>query len=176
MNNTLIRKANVDDVPSLYAIINEFADKDLMLPRALHELYENIRDFKLAQSEDGEILGCAALHVNWANLAEVKSVAVKEKCQGKGIGKKLIQECILEAKELGISTIFCLTYQPEFFKTLDFLVIDRSELPRKIWSECIRCPKFNHCTEVAMSLKISEDEKDTPIDPLISMAEIPQNE
>ena len=175
--NIKVRKAIVSDVLSLYDIINEFANIDMMLPRALHELYENIRDFFVAvDTDNGEVLGCAALHVNWANLAEVKSVAVRKECQGKGVGKKLIEQCIEEAKELEVSDIFCLTYQPEFFKTLGFKIIDRTSLPRKVWGECIRCPKFNNCTETAMSLKVLDLETKAPIDPLVSLAELPKNE
>lgn len=145
-----------------------------MLPRALHELYENIRDFFVIE-EENNIVGTAAVHVNWANLAEVKSVAVSEQCQRKGYGRLLIRACIVDACEIGVSTLFCLTYRPEFFSSLGFQVIERSALPRKVWSECVRCPKFTDCTEIAMSIQILEDSATTPPDPLISLASLPHH-
>lgn len=153
-------------------LINRFAERDEMLPRALHELYETIRDFFVLE-EEGEIVGIAALHVNWANLAEVKSVAVAEHCRRRGFGQRLVQACIEEARELGVAALFCLTYQPEFFRSLGFREVDRGTLPRKVWSECIRCPKFNNCTEIAMSLVVLETPTPAPEDPLVSLAAVP---
>jgi amino-acid N-acetyltransferase len=167
-----LRRARIADVVPMQRLINRFAERDEMLSRALHELYETIRDFVVLE-EDGEIVGTAALHVNWANLAEVKSVAVAEHCRRRGYGQRLIKACIEEARELGVAALFCLTYQPEFFRSLGFREVDRSTLPRKVWSECIRCPKFNNCTEIAMSLQVLETPTPAPEDPLVSLAVIP---
>ncbi len=133
----------------MHELINSFADKSEMLPRSLSEIYENVRDyFVIRQSE--RVVACAALHVVWSDLAEVKSVAVAEGRQRQGIGAQLVQACLKEAKELGIPTVFCLTYKPDFFKSLGFSQLDKMELPRKVWGECYRCPKFPDCDEVAL--------------------------
>ncbi len=172
--NGLLRKACAADVLGMQRLINVFAERDEMLPRALHELYENLRDFFVVEL-DGEIVGCAALHINWANLAEVKSVAVSESCRRMGFGRMLIDACIVDARELGISTLFCLTYRPDFFGALGFAVVDRSTLPRKVWSECVRCAKFSNCTEIAMSRQVLDTPLSVPTDPLVSLATLPKH-
>ena len=144
-----IEKAKIQDVPQIHQLVNYFADRDEKLPRPLSEVYENIRDyFVIKQGE--RVIACAALHVSWSDLAEIKSVAVTEDNQQQGIGAQLIEACLKEANRLGIATIFCLTYQPGFFEKLRFLQVDKMELPRKVWTECYRCPKFPDCGEVAL--------------------------
>jgi amino-acid N-acetyltransferase len=149
----LIEKAKITDVPSMHKIINFFAERGEMLPRPLSEIYENIRDYFVARS-GGMTIGCAALHVNWSDLAEIRSVAVAEDYQRKGFGFKLVQACLKEAVEIGLPTIFCLTYKPGFFETLDFRQVDKMELPQKVWNDCYRCPKFPNCDEIAMIHRI----------------------
>jgi amino-acid N-acetyltransferase len=168
-----LRKARVADVLGIQRLINGFAERDEMLPRALHELYENLRDFFVVEVDE-DIVGCAALHINWANLAEVKSVAVAESCRRQGIGRLLIDACIADARALGISTLFCLTYRPEFFGALGFSVVDRGTLPRKVWSECVNCAKFSNCTEIAMSVQVLDAPLPAPTDPLVSLAAMPK--
>lgn len=148
----MIRKARVNDVPAMQELVNSFADKGEMLPRALNAIYENIRDFVLIE-EDGGIMGCCALHVTWGDLAEIKSLAVSEQAQGKGYGKMLVQACLDDAKEMGIPKVFALTYKPEFFEKFGFTRVDKGTLPHKIWSECINCPKFPDCGEEAVTLE-----------------------
>lgn len=144
-----IEKAKISDVPQMHKLINYFAEKDEMLPRSLSELYENMRDCFVVK--DGEkLLGCVALHVFWSDLAEIRSLAVAEDSRDKGIGAQLVKACMQEAEGLGITTVFCLTYHPELFKKFDFLQVDKMELPRKVWTECYRCPKFPDCDEVAL--------------------------
>jgi len=130
-------------------LINYFADRDEMLARSLSEIYENIRDYFVIR-QDERVLACAALHVMWSDLAEVKSLAVAEEKQKQGFGDQLVAICLNEAKELGIPTIFCLTYKPAFFERFGFTQVDKMELPRKVWTECYRCPKFPDCDEVAL--------------------------
>jgi len=133
----------------IHQLVNYFADKGEMLPRALSQIYENIRDyFVIRQGE--RVIACAALHITWEDLAEVKSVAVAEDSQKQGIGAQLVEACLKEAKELGIPTVFCLTYQPAFFESCGFSQVDKMELPRKVWGECYLCPKFPNCDEVAL--------------------------
>jgi amino-acid N-acetyltransferase len=144
-----IEKAKISDVPQMHKLINYFAEKDEMLPRSLSELYENMRDCFVAK-DDEKLLGCVALHVFWSDLAEVRSLAVAEGSRDKGIGAELVKACMQEAEELGITTVFCLTYHADLFKKFDFRQVDKMELPRKVWTECYRCPKFPDCDEVAL--------------------------
>lgn len=148
-----IRKANVKDVKKIQDMIDYYAKRDKMLPRSLNELYENIRDF-VVYSGNGRLYGCCALHVDWEDLAEIKSLAVAKTKAGKGIGGRLLERCLKEAGVLKIKKVFALTYVPEFFTHFGFKVVDRQELPHKIWSECIKCVYFPNCKEIAMMKEI----------------------
>jgi len=144
-----VEKARISDAPQIHKLINFFADKGMMLPRSMSEIYENIRDFFVFR-EDERVIACAALHIMWSDLGEIKSVAVSEDRQRQGIGNQLIEACLNEAKQLGIHSVFCLTYQPGFFERFGFSQIDKMELPQKVWSECYRCSKFPNCDEIAL--------------------------
>ena len=148
-----IRKARIADVPNMQKLINSFADKGELLPRSLNQLYEDIRDYYILE-ENGRLLGTCALHINWSDLAEVKALVVSEELQGKGFGKQLVQTCLDEARNFGISRIFALTYKPDFFVKLGFKNVDKSELPQKVWTECIHCVKFPDCGEIAVIYEI----------------------
>ena len=130
-------------------LINYYADKGEMLARSLSEIYENIRDYFVVRQGE-RVIACAALHVSWLDLAEIKSMAVAEDSQQQRIGAQLAKACLKEANELGIATVFCLTYKPAFFEKFGFSQVDKAELPRKVWTECYRCPKFPNCDEVAL--------------------------
>jgi len=145
----MIRKAEIKDIQPIQSLINSFASQDLMLPRSLNELYDNIRDFWVFE-KNKKIIGCCALHICWQDLAEVKSLAVSKNNQRKDIGTQLTIACMDEAKKFGAKRIFALTYNPLFFKKLGFRRIKHSDLPHKIWAECINCPKFPNCQEVAL--------------------------
>lgn len=145
----MIRKARIKDIKQIQSLINTFAKQELMLPRSLNELYENLRDFWVFE-DNKRIVGCCALHVCWQDLVEIKSLAVAKDRQRKGISKQLLVACIKEAKELQAKKIFVLTYKPEYFKKFGFRRIKNSCLPHKIWAECINCPKFPNCKEIAM--------------------------
>ena len=144
-----LEKAGISDATEMHKLVNYFADKGEMLARSLSEIYENNRDYYVVR-EGERLIGCAALHVSWSDLAEIKSVAVVEGSQQQGIGAQLVEACLKEAEELGIPTVFCLTYHPAFFERLNFTQVDRMTLPRKVWTECYRCPKFPDCDEVAL--------------------------
>jgi amino-acid N-acetyltransferase len=144
-----IDRARVSDAASMHQMISHFADKGEMLPRALSEIYEDIRDYFVVRQRD-QVIACAALHVTWVDLAEIKSLAVYEKEQNQNIGSLLVQACLEEAKELGIPRVFCLVRKPIFFEKHGFQLIDKMELPQKVWAECYRCPKFPDCDEVAL--------------------------
>ena len=142
-------KARIKDATQVHQLVNYFADKGEMLARSLSEIYENIRDFFVVRQGE-QVIGCAALHICWSDLGEIKSVAVAAGSHEQGIGALLMEACIKEAVELGIPTIFCLTYKPAFFEKFGFSQLDKMELPHKVWGECYRCPKFPNCDEVAL--------------------------
>jgi amino-acid N-acetyltransferase len=127
-----------------------------MLARSLSEIYENIRDYFVILDKD-RVVACVALHISWDDLAEVKSLAVTEEHQKQGVGEKLVEACLNEATELGIPTVFCLTYVPDFFVKCGFEMVDKRELPHKIWGECYRCPKFPDCDESALIYHIKKN-------------------
>jgi amino-acid N-acetyltransferase len=146
----MIRKARMADVKTVQKLVAEYARKGDMLPRSLSEIYENLRDYFVAEAEDGLVIGSAALHLMWEDLAEVRSLAVREDRMGQGLGTQLVEACISEAIVLGISRVFALTYKPAFFERLGFKRVDKSELPHKIWSDCLKCSKFPDCDETAL--------------------------
>jgi amino-acid N-acetyltransferase len=147
----------VGDVPAIQDLIRTFADRKLMIRRSLGELYESIREFLVATGDDGRVIGCAALHVFWEDLAELKCLAVSESSQGLGVGRRLIDACWDAARELEIKTVFTLTYVPGFFEKTGYHRIDKAELPHKIWNECVRCPLFPSCTEVALIRSVAPE-------------------
>lgn len=148
-----IEKAKVKDVIQIYKIVNEFAKKNLMLPRVLNEIFERLQEFFVIRTKKNKnIVGCAALHIMWTGeknevYAEIRSLAVKKSYQGKGLGKKLVQRLEKEAKKLGVKKIFALTFIPQFFVKLGYQTVPRESLPHKIWTECINCPFFVNCKE-----------------------------
>jgi amino-acid N-acetyltransferase len=149
----MIRKAQIADVKDIQKLLMTFANRGDMLSRSLSELYESLRDFYVVE-EEGVLLGAAALHVVWDDLAEVRSVAVTEDAGRRGIGSRLVHACISEAREIGLKRIFCLTYKPDFFAKHGFRLVDKAELPHKVWGDCIKCPKFPDCDENAMILDL----------------------
>jgi amino-acid N-acetyltransferase len=146
----MIRKARMSDVKGIHGLIAEYAKKGDMLPRSLADIYENLRDYFVFLGEDGELLGSAAIHIMWEDLAEVRSLAVREGKMRRGVGTQLVESCISEAIMLGIARVFALTYKPEFFERLGFHIVDKAELPQKIWTDCLKCSKFPDCDEVAL--------------------------
>jgi amino-acid N-acetyltransferase len=156
------RKAVIADVPKLSLLINSFASSDEMLPRPVMELIDKIRDFWVGE-EGSELIGCCALSIETAELAEVKCLAVAKEHHRQGIGGELVKLCIDEGLSFGVKKVFCLTKKPEFFKSLGFKVINRNKLPHKIWTECVKCMKFPECDEVAMMHDI--EKKPNPAGP-----------
>ncbi len=143
----MVRKARISDIKYIYKLILHFSRRGDVLFRPLIELYEHVRDFFVYEEKD-LIVGACSLHICWEDLAEIKSLVVSEEYQNKGIGKKLVSACIEEAKELEIPRVFALTRVPEFFEKMGFRIISKSELPHKVWADCIRCSKFPDCDEV----------------------------
>jgi amino-acid N-acetyltransferase len=151
-----IRKARTGDIKAIHRLLGYFADKGLLLPRSLSELYEHLRDFYVFEdgSHASHILGVCGLGICWENLAEVKSLAVDEAHQNNQLGTNLVETCLEEAKMLGLEKVFTLTYAPDFFARMGFKRIDKSVLPHKIWADCLKCPKFPDCDETAMMLDL----------------------
>jgi amino-acid N-acetyltransferase len=151
----MIRSATIHDVPAMQAIINSHAELGRMLFKSYAELYENLRDFSVYEI-DGEVVGCTALAIIWADLAEVRSLAVDVNHQGRGIGRRLVEWCIDEARRLQIRRIMSLTYEQAFFEKIGFIVVAKESLPLKVWSDCVRCPKRDGCDEIAMVRELSD--------------------
>jgi len=144
-----VDRATVRDASAMHRLISYFANRGEMLPRALSEIYEDIRDYFVVRKR-GRVIACAALHVTWVDLAELRSLAVDEKEQNQRIGSALVKACLEDAKQLGIGKVFCLVRKTAFFEKHGFQPIDKTELPQKVWAECYRCPKFPNCDEVAL--------------------------
>ncbi|MDF1525330.1 MAG: N-acetyltransferase [bacterium] len=151
-----LRKARMGDVPVIHTLVNSFATRGEMLGRSRSELYEGLRDFFVVEQDggDGRVVGCSALHINWEDLAEVRSLAVAPELQGKGIGKTLVNACIEEARSLGIARIYALTYRPGFFEGVGFSKVPKESLPQKVWRDCLKCPQFPNCDEDAMIMEL----------------------
>lgn len=162
-----IRKAVIRDIRDIHSILKGYADLDLLLPRPLSELYDHLRDYFVLQecssdstlpqrdpenlsTKDTKIQGVCGLHICWEDLAEIKSLAVRDASRGRGFGRRLVQACMDEAHSLGIKRVFVLTYIPDFFRKLGFKEADKALLPHKIWADCMKCPKFPDCGEVAL--------------------------
>ncbi len=133
----------------MQAVINSHAELGKMLFKSLADLYENLRDFAVYEENDN-VLGCVGLAIIWADLAEIRSLAVDETARGRGIGSQLVQWCVEEGRRLQIRKLMSLTYEQRFFERLGFEVVEKETLPLKVWSDCVRCPKNDNCDEIAM--------------------------
>ncbi len=156
---TRLRPATLQDVPRMQEIINSHAELGRMLFKNLAQLYENLRDFAVMEidgSESPKVIGCCALTIIWADLAEVRSLAVDDAYRGRGVGRRLVEWTVDEARRLGIRRIMSLTYEQSFFAKSGFVVVDKDTLPLKVWSDCVRCPKRDGCDEIAM-IRVLED-------------------
>ncbi len=158
---TTVRPATVCDVPVMLEIINSYAGEQIMLARSPLSLYEGIRDFVVAE-RDGAIVGCGALHIVWGEMAEVRSIAVRPSEKGNGTGRILAERLLDDARQLLITRAIAFTYVPGFFEKLGFRVVEHAELPHKVFSDCLNCPKFNCCDEIAMLIELSDSPEPLP--------------
>jgi amino-acid N-acetyltransferase len=164
----------VGDVPGIFELIVVFAERQLMIRRSMAELYEAIREFTVAVDDENRLLGCAALHVFWDDLAEIRCLAVAEHAQGRAIGRQLVDACWEMARELEVKSVFALTSASGFFERCGYHPIDKSELPQRIWSECVRCPAFPNCTEAALVRSVEPEPAQITRAPKLATAEILQ--
>ena len=146
----IFRKATFKDVEAIYSLVMNYADDGLMLARSRNKLYETLRDMVVAIDDNGRVVGVGGLHMIWDRLAEIRTMAVAPDMTRHGIGAKIVKLLIEEGNKLGVEKYFTLTYKPGFFQTLGFKNITKEQLPHKIWKECIDCPKFPNCDEIAM--------------------------
>ena len=153
--DSMIRPANIHDVPVIQAIINSHAELGKMLFKSYAQLYDRLRDFAVYDL-DGEVVGVVGLAIIWADLAEVRSLAVDIDHMGRGIGRRLVEWCIEEARRLQIRRIMSLTYEQQFFEKQGFVVVPKETLPLKVWSDCVACPKREGCDEIAMVRELPE--------------------
>jgi len=149
----IVRPARVEDAPAIVELIAHYARKGLLLPRPLRQVYSHLRDYAVAEV-DGRVVGCGALEVVWDSLGEVRSLAVEEGMQGLGIGRALVEYLLEDARKLGLKRVFALTYIEQFFEQFGFRRVQKESLPHKIWRDCIHCPKFPDCDEVAVLLEL----------------------
>jgi amino-acid N-acetyltransferase len=144
-----VRKAAMQDIPALLDLINGYAAKGIMLPRTEFEMSENMRDFMVAYA-GSQLVGCGALHFYSPTVGEVRSLAVAESHKTNGIGRLVVDSLLYEAKLYGLDAVFAFTYVPGFFGRVGFHEVERGELPLKAWKDCLRCPKFSCCDEIAV--------------------------
>jgi amino-acid N-acetyltransferase len=155
MAGPYIRKARMQDVKAVHKLLMECSGQGLLLPRPLNQLYGHLREFFVVDPDDGSpVVGCCGLAIAWDNLAEVRSLAVDERMRGAGFGRKLVDACLSEAVTLGIYKVFTLTYQDNFFRKMGFVEVTKDTLPQKVWADCINCPKFPECDEIAMQIEL----------------------
>lgn len=151
----MIRKAKIGDIKAIHKILSAYYSEGTVLPRSLSELYDQLRDFFVyTDPADGSVIGTCAMHICWDRIAEIRSLAVRDGNQHRGIGSELVRACIQEAKQLEVDQIFVLTYSVKFFKKFGFKKVDKSVLPHKVWSDCMKCVKFPDCDEDALLLEL----------------------
>ena len=148
-----VRHATVADAPRICELVNYHAERERMLHRSLEEVYAHLRAFLVAD-DGGEVVGCAAVDIFWADLAEVRSLAVAAGRQGQRVGSKLLAAACDDARRVGVRRLFALTYEMKFFARHGFEVVDRDALPEKVWRACVTCPKADACDEVAMIMRL----------------------
>ncbi|MCA9774914.1 MAG: N-acetyltransferase [Myxococcales bacterium] len=160
----MIRKARIQDAEEIQQLLTPFADDGELLPLTLNDIYTRIRSFYVFQEmQTGPILGAGSLQTTWADLGEVRSLAVRPEAQGRGVGSKIVRACMDEGRELGLERVFTLTYRPEFFARLGFEIIDKAKLPHKVWNDCVRCAHYFDCNETAMVRALNDERTRIPI-------------
>ena len=156
MDDIVIRKATAEDIDQIFTLVNSNANQGLMLSRSKYRICSVLANFLVATNPAGELIGCGSLIPLWVDLAEIVSLAVRADLRGKGVGRILVQRLVEESRQLKINTVMALTYQVEFFSKLGYSVANKDEFPRKVWRECLECPKLEQCDETAMKLELAK--------------------
>ncbi|HMM40157.1 MAG TPA: N-acetyltransferase [Desulfovibrio sp.] len=156
MTQPLLRKARIGDAKAIHGLLLNPGEGDgMVLPRSFNQIYSHLRDFFVVADRDtGAVLGCCALSICWDNLAEIRSLMVRNEARGRGLGRLLVDACLSEAVTLGIFRVFVLTNQEAFFKKMGFEDTGKDTLPQKVWADCVNCTKFPDCDEVAMIMEL----------------------
>jgi amino-acid N-acetyltransferase len=150
-----LRKARIPDVKTIHALLMQCAREQALLPRSYNQLYSHLRDFYVVTTGEGrEVMGCCALNICWEDLGEIRSLVVAPHVQRLGLGRILVEACLSEAVTLGLYKVFTLTYQQGFFAKMGFAEVTKDQLPQKVWADCINCPRFPECDEVAMVMEM----------------------
>ncbi len=155
----MLRRARVSDVPGIAGVMAPYVVDGVLLPRPVSELYQCVREFHVVEragteEQPGGIVACAALRLLWRDLGEVRSLAVRPDAHGKGLGAALVDAVVADARALGLPRIIALTREITFFEKSGFTAEARESIPRKVWTDCVRCPKRHACDEVAMTLDL----------------------
>jgi amino-acid N-acetyltransferase len=151
VGGAIVRKAKLPDAVNIFVLVNSLSGDGTLLRRSYAEICENVRDFTVAESENGIFLGCGALHLYGPHLAEVRSIVVKPEAKGQGAGGKLLRALLEEAEYQSVTCVSLFTRIPDFFFHFGFRVVDRTALPDKIYKDCQTCPRLYACDEVAMA-------------------------
>ena len=148
-----IEKPTLREVSQIHKLVNSYAREGSLLPRSLPDIYESIREFFVAK-EGSKVVATSALKIFWEDLAEIRSLVVDKEYRGQGLGRKLVNACFKEATALGVKKVFVLTNTPEYFSRLGFRLVDKKDLPQKVWTDCLKCPKFPDCDEVPLMIDL----------------------
>lgn len=150
-----VHKARLTDVPQMMPLLNEFAKQAEILPRMEADVYQSIRDWLVAEA-DGKMVGMGSLLIMWSDLAEIRSLVIDPAYQGQGVGRALVAQLVAEARVMGLPRVFALTRKPGFFLKIGFELTRIEHLPRKVQKDCVFCPKFHACDEVAVIMPLTE--------------------
>jgi amino-acid N-acetyltransferase len=154
-HETIIRQAVLGDVPAIFDMINHYASERVLLPRSLTDLYESVREFTVAETAERAVIGCGALKFYNQELAEIRSLCVSPRCQGRGVGRLLMEGLLAEAERYNLKTLFAMTSTPEFFGRCGFREAKRERFPMKVWRDCLRCDRYFRCSEATVCLDLS---------------------
>ncbi|MBN1697072.1 MAG: N-acetyltransferase [Spirochaetales bacterium] len=153
-----IRKPTVGDVETIFNLTSRMAGKGLMLHRSKYKIITMLQNFLVAEDEEtGKVIGCGAFILLWTDLGEVVALAIEEEYQGKGVGKRIVKELLSNARRMQVPEVITLTYKPGFFKKIGFSPADKDRYPRKIWGECLECPKLEQCDETMLHIMMNEE-------------------
>lgn len=144
-----IRNAKIADAKAIHSLVKDYAERDVMLFRSMADIYENLQSFIIAELDD-DVVGCCSLQIVWADLAEIKSLAVDKSHTNTGVGKMLVSHALEQAGRIGLPRVFALTLTPDFFEKMGFAIVEKDSLPMKVWTDCARCPKQQNCDEIAV--------------------------